>query len=845
MLGIIFCFFFLEKPNKDIDHRNKLAELQMNEDTQEANDEKIRTMITQAQELLEAKSINQEQYKNLVTTVMSINEVNKLQEAKRRESLNAMKQKINDEESNDSTERNTAIQAVLKKRIPKLNKTQTASEQIAGGGHIQQSDAVGSSGNAENSPRAEDKTDSNDEQTNARMNRNIRDKRGSKMAKWGERALEAAPAGAMMPTGAPGQQLQQQRPWNTMMGPNKRGGFRGNAPQNVRPPWAMGPGGNANGPAPPPPQFIRGLGPMPGHMRGNILPPQLLPPQVIPPPPQPPVIPKPCNSIDNPQEDLVRTITIDGAAKEIRFYDQIAIVFMEVDQPREIGFQNGQRNISIDNNEPIMLQFNDDYKTVTMDGEVYKLRFGFPSRELYIDENWYEIYFGGPPISVPIRNKMHMLKAEGPPPQVNIGPLRRDLVVGKINMIVDALNVIPIFLDARLQTFRLGDKDHTIQFADCLLTVLLDGTPTRVEYGGLPKSLFLGGKKYFVRFGALPQGVVAGKVQIKDMIYVETSPPLAADATENATAEEVPPPPPSATLATSEVDQAELQKTSSQSGSLPILPAASLTNINIDELFQKLVSTGILGGGSSSKGGVLPAINTTQPSTTSTAAAGGKTNELDKSANNSGSTTESNAAAEELTPLVPMETIKPIDLSKSESIKTRQAAIVATLFTGMQCSSCGVRFPPEQTIKYSQHLDWHFRQNRRERDTSRKAHARKWYYDLNDWVQYEEIEDMEERDKNFFEAQTTDLDTMDETSNQRSTNSPIPTCPAGPDDVDRECDMCQEKFEQFYNNELEEWHLRGAIRVEDKIYHPLCYEDYKVRRDKNVCSEFFGESNCK
>jgi hypothetical protein len=83
-------------------------------------------------------------------------------------------------------------------------------------------------------------------------------------------------------------------------------------------------------------------------------------------------------------------------------------------------------------------------------------------------------------------------------------------------------------------------------------------------------------------------------------------------------------------------------------------------------------------------------------------------------------------------------------------ISRRQPGVVALLYSGIQCSSCGVRFPPEQTMKYSQHLDWHFRQNRRDRDNTRKAQSRKWYYDVSDWIQFEEIEDLEERGTVFF-----------------------------------------------------------------------------------------------
>lgn len=60
-------------------------------------------------------------------------------------------------------------------------------------------------------------------------------------------------------------------------------------------------------------------------------------------------------------------------------------------------------------------------------------------------------------------------------------------------------------------------------------------------------------------------------------------------------------------------------------------------------------------------------------------------------------------------------------------------------------------------------------------------------------------------------------------------NSAPISCPAGPDDVNRACDMCHDQFDTFYNNETEEWHLKNALKIDDKFYHPICYEDYKVR----------------
>ncbi|CAD6997349.1 unnamed protein product [Ceratitis capitata] len=70
--------------------------------------------------------------------------------------------------------------------------------------------------------------------------------------------------------------------------------------------------------------------------------------------------------------------------------------------------------------------------------------------------------------------------------------------------------------------------------------------------------------------------------------------------------------------------------------------------------------------------------------------------------------------------------------------------------------------------------------------------------------------------------------------NQNSLNSPkAPSCTALPEEVGNACGTCQEKLELFYDNETNEWNFRNAIRVDDKIYHPLCYEDHKGRLFRN------------
>lgn len=535
----------------------------------------------------------------------------------------------------------------------------------------------------------------------------------------------------------------------------------------------------------------------------------------------------------NQKDDIMRTINIDGIPREIRFYEDVAIAFMNWDEPKEIGFQSGQRRIIIDDNDTIILGFNEPYKLVKIDQNSYNIRLGSPTRELYIDGKWYECFFGEPPIGILIDNKLRIFKLDGPPPQVKIGNIRTDLVICRINLIIDARNMVPIFIDSKVQYFEIDGHINKLQFADYLLTVIINDEPFTVEFGGLPKSLMLHGKKHFIRFTALPNGIIPGKTFVKNMVRTNlnrdlVSPPAPAIVSLNDLPK------------SDEIDNqlsvvgvrgggddvgnlnnlGGIPQTQSTNSILPGLdflanllpkqptPLPSLENnvqqqqtgvqldstkipqLNIDSLYQQLLASGILGA----------------PSNTGT-----KTDD----------SKEDKHRREK-------EKMKPIYLNKPETIKKRQSAVVYQLYSGMQCSSCGVRFPPEQTKNYSQHLDWHFRQNRRDRDSARRAHSRRWYYDVGDWIQYEEIEDLEEREKNWFETQQTEIDTgNDGEVNQRS-DSPPPSCKAEADDVNKSCEVCHDPFEQFYNEETEEWHLRPAVKFEEKTYHPLCLKDYQV-----------------
>uniref|UniRef100_A0A1B6C345 CID domain-containing protein n=3 Tax=Clastoptera arizonana TaxID=38151 RepID=A0A1B6C345_9HEMI len=570
----------------------------------------------------------------------------------------------------------------------------------------------------------------------------------------------------------------------------------------------------------------------------------------------PPADPKVLEMIAN---DPTQNISIDNRETAIRFYGDIAVGMMAWDDPREISFQSGQRRIIIDDRDSMLLSFNAPPIEMIIDGQPHRVKFGSPTRELYIDFKWYEIYFGGPKVSIEIAGKMHSVQLEGPAPPVRKGMQRKDLVVGRIKLIIDAIHSYDIYLDPKPQRFDIEGTPIIVRFVEALQTVVINGVPFKSDFGGLPKPLFLKGKKHFFRLSTLPHDVKPGYVNIFHMEggRLPSPPPEALPAPpqvppglqsldidlghESSKPPIVPP-----TLAVS-VSPDESQKEHITKISEPVLPPAIqnpiLPQVNPLDMLASLMPSVTNSKASNYNYSVETETNQVPKPVSSAPVVPSSTlnneinvTELLQKLIATGIVSNTKSKVETSPPLIkekPMEvpTISPVDFTKPETLKTKQPGIIAAFYSGIQCSSCGVRFPPEQTMKYSQHLDWHFRQNRRDKDSSRMAQSRKWYYDISDWIQFEEIEDLEDRAQSWFESQAGQNSNGAETE---EVPGEVPSVAAGESPEDAACEICRDKFEQFYNEEREEWHLRQAIRIEEKLYHPICYQDFKASLDTPI-----------
>ncbi|XP_076041386.1 uncharacterized protein LOC143025504 isoform X2 [Oratosquilla oratoria] len=567
------------------------------------------------------------------------------------------------------------------------------------------------------------------------------------------------------------------------------------------------------------------------------------------------------------RESETKTIDIDGVPREIRTYGEKAIILMDWDDPRILTFKEGSCNIVFDDGEFVLpICVGDDYKEFTFNGETHRVKLGVPTKELFLNGQGYQVFFNGKPISVYLSGKMCRVRLDGKPPTVNIGEVKNtEYLAGRITLCVHAQKFVSLYLDAKSQRFNVDGKPFIIKFVDALKAVTINGVRFRVEYDGLPISISVRGHRRFLRFTALPQGIIPGQVLIRGM---DGEPPtsLSHPSQEPQDRQSIPLPQvgglepagglgngqhqgiPFTLLPVPETHSLLPSQPQPQPQSLPSDPQLScvpvfdptkapppvIGNVGVSAMVTQDGSYSTSGTGAmpgiSSEGGAQPV----PPSVTPSIPASFDVNSLLKKLEQHGfigkkqptkkekEEEERKKKEEEEEKRKEEEDKIPIELMfTSENLKRRRQYLIDGLYRGMQCSSCGLRYPPEQTLQYSDHLDWHFRQNHKQRESTKKANTRKFYLTIADWLQYEEIEDIEERVPSMFESEAAE-DLMD--TSVLHDEEP----PSEPDKGEPElscCPVCRESFTRFFHQETEEWHLRNAVRKEGYNYHPSCHQD--------------------
>lgn len=574
-----------------------------------------------------------------------------------------------------------------------------------------------------------------------------------------------------------------------------------------------------------------------------------------------------------------RQILIDCKPCELKLNCKIPFVVID-GKPHGIRFDGPPREIIIDDNSYLVPV--DKPIKIRLGKRPHILAFGGPAHEVIIDGKWFEVRFDGPPVEVHLGNRSHTIMLKGASPNVKIlgelsvminEPNRPQFGFNGANMFPPAGAMINDFNRPRgPENFQPRPPHWDLPF------VRRPNHPEPIPMirpSPFPPDRQLENMR-FPGHHALPPGVIgAAPVQplpapglvnhaqapfypaLPPNINAVTLPPMtalppglapvSAEATSNAAAPIVPPQFPQITLTSAGIASVSCPGMPS----IPTAPTALATAANVvpssaslsaPNLAAVAAAAAAAAGQSLLPTSVLnklvrpapPMLPLSQPQPPAAPAPPVDVSCLFQKLVDAGIiptvTADKDKDKPETEKEPEPEVIPELSDFKIEKLKIRYSQFIEELYDGIQCSSCGIRFTVDDTEKYREHLDWHFRQNKREKDDYKVAKYRKWYYEMSEWIQYEEIQDDEEKNRsNFFENM---LNPVQEPAFIGPQGNKVIQCPAATgNDTDDVCEICGDPFEQFWEEEEEEWHLKNAVRVEGKTYHPVCYEDVKESVD--------------
>lgn len=164
-----------------------------------------------------------------------------------------------------------------------------------------------------------------------------------------------------------------------------------------------------------------------------------------------------------------------------------------------------------------------------------------------------------------------------------------------------------------------------------------------------------------------------------------------------------------------------------------------------------------------------------------------------------------------------------IELSSVAMLQSRPE-LIDSLYSSMslQCYQCGQRWrdTPEDRALKDEHLDWHFKTNKRIREHSVRTQSRALYLSETEWINFSISGDGEMEHKHEPVQISPDLGTK---------TVPKPSDPTLQTSV---CPICKESFVTDWDDTSEDWVWKNAVNVGGKIYHAICHAEALTAQKK-------------
>ncbi|KAJ7179034.1 hypothetical protein C8R46DRAFT_1072257 [Mycena filopes] len=170
-----------------------------------------------------------------------------------------------------------------------------------------------------------------------------------------------------------------------------------------------------------------------------------------------------------------------------------------------------------------------------------------------------------------------------------------------------------------------------------------------------------------------------------------------------------------------------------------------------------------------------------------------------------------------------------VKLSSTDIIRKRPD-VVEFLYDRLaaQCKQCGIRFPDTVFGKkrMEDHLDMHFKQNRKANQNIGRGHSRSWFVGVEDWVHDVSVDvkgkgrEAGVRPMNAKAAAAAEVAKRD-----ADLRAQYVVVPRGEEANPVACPICKEQFKSGFLDEEEEWVWRNAMLKDERVYHATCHAE--------------------
>ncbi|PCH41107.1 hypothetical protein WOLCODRAFT_137194 [Wolfiporia cocos MD-104 SS10] len=169
-----------------------------------------------------------------------------------------------------------------------------------------------------------------------------------------------------------------------------------------------------------------------------------------------------------------------------------------------------------------------------------------------------------------------------------------------------------------------------------------------------------------------------------------------------------------------------------------------------------------------------------------------------------------------------------VKLTSADIVK-RRSHIVQFLYERLptQCKQCGVRFLDGVKGKkqMEEHLDMHFRQNRKASQAVGRGHSRSWFVSVEDWIHDGAVDIKGKGRADGRVLHTSAAVAAEAAKREAELRSQHVVVPPGDEAKPISCPICKEPLKSEFLEDDEEWVWRNAVRRDDKIYHATCHAE--------------------